>query len=166
MQSKALGEKQKMVKRRKKQRMSQSYSSHFAQLLSHHSHPKAFTAISLQKAWVITTPLFLNELLLIKTSKYFYLNEKRLKLKIFTWLHVDEIKSTLDLLHPGHTPKLHIWAKNKTWTLISTRRKSRSLGQEKTRTAGCSVAPLKQNLHFVFQCHLVPGTSNLSPSTS
>lgn len=75
---------------------------------------KAFTAISLQTAWFgdcITALLFLNELLLMKIPKYFYLNKKRLKLKIFTWLHVDKIKSTLDLLDlvmcPGHHPNLH-----------------------------------------------------------
>lgn len=47
----------------------------------------------------------------MKTSKYFYINENRLKLKIFPWLHVDEIKTTLDLFSdlmvcPGHNIKL------------------------------------------------------------
>lgn len=93
------------------------YSDCTAPILHNYCHitrtHTAFTAISLQqKAWscvcIWTT---LNELVLMKTSEYFNLNVKRLKLIIFTWLHVGESKSTSELLDlvmcPGHNLSLH-----------------------------------------------------------
>lgn len=88
-QSKAPAERQTTVKSRKKQ--TECCYDCTAPILHNYFHithkQTSFAAISLQKAQFsvcISTPLSLNEFIVMKTSKYFNLNVKRLNLKIFT----------------------------------------------------------------------------------